>query len=248
MDSLAEEHGISQTIFGNLLKALDKACVTQGARIIDHVTKLRKQSNAKASSSSPSKSTLPKRAQNSSPLKKRKATSNRSDTEDQDDDDDDDMSLLPKTPTKKQKVNPPSKLSIRSSTKPPVESTPSTSASAEESDTSLAETPDEESSPAHTPAISLSNPGPPTRYRVSDQNRHHSDAMDVDYEPEVEDNEPRLPKRFRPVFLDYKQWYQRDPRIEQEWKEAEKHKGNMLTLYPHPFEKYRPAQMEVEDS
>jgi hypothetical protein len=239
LDSLAEEHGISQRNFDNLLKALDKGCVTQGTRITDIVTKLRKASNAQTSSASPSKS---KGAQNSSPLKKRKVASIRSDTEDIDSDDE--MALLPKTPTKKQKVDSSSKLMTRSATKSSIESAPSSRASSEESNASLAETPEDQSSSARVP----SSPRPTsTRYRVPDQSRVRSDAMDIDSESGVEVEEPTLPKRFRPVFLDYKQWYQRDPRLEREWKDAEKHKESMLTLYPHPFEKYRPAEMEVED-
>jgi hypothetical protein len=56
------------------------------------------------------------------------------------------------------------------------------------------------------------------------------EEMDDDDEPE---------ERFRPVFLDHQQWYQRDPRIAQEWEEAEKQKQKWDKLYGHPFEKYQ---------
>lgn len=66
-----------------------------------------------------------------------------------------------------------------------------------------------------------------------------SDSMDIDAEPpltlpfssekdsleedeEYEEDERIPPARFRPVFLDQKQWYQRDYRIERLWKDAEK--------------------------
>lgn len=210
MDSLAKEYGISQRIFDNLLKALDKACVDQEMRITEHIAALRKQMRAKPSLASPSKSTLPTGALNSSPSKQRKVASSRSDTGDGDDG----ISLLPKPPTKRQKVDTPSKSSIRrSGPKLPIESAiPSVSTShnpyALRTPARFSSEDDSESSPASTPPVS---PSPSTRCRFPDQNRVHSNAMDVDPESESEDDELPPPKRLRPVFLDHKKWEAPDP-------------------------------------
>jgi hypothetical protein len=76
---------------------------------------------------------------------------------------------------------------------------------------------------------------------------HQDDgSMDVDAnaEPpsssdESEDEIPP-PRRFRPVYLDHKQWFSRDPRLNRIWKQAEKQKRDMVQLHGHPFEEFRP--------
>jgi hypothetical protein len=51
-------------------------------------------------------------------------------------------------------------------------------------------------------------------------------AMDLDPLTELEASDEGVVavhqrRRFRPVFLDHKQWYQRDPRLDREWKRVE---------------------------
>ncbi|KDQ25704.1 hypothetical protein PLEOSDRAFT_1106608 [Pleurotus ostreatus PC15] len=69
-------------------------------------------------------------------------------------------------------------------------------------------------------------------------------AMDVDEDAESsspsDDGDVLVSRRFRPVFLDHKQWYRRDPRMARIWRTAEAHKEAMTKLYGHPFEEYRP--------
>ena len=53
---------------------------------------------------------------------------------------------------------------------------------------------------------------------------HDDTAMDVDVLSslsELTDEVTHEPRRFRPVFLDYKQWHRLDPRLEREWKQIE---------------------------
>ena len=55
---------------------------------------------------------------------------------------------------------------------------------------------------------------------------------------EDEEEEPR-PRRFRPVYLESKQWYSRDRRLARIWKAAEKYKRGMVELYGHPLDELR---------
>jgi hypothetical protein len=48
---------------------------------------------------------------------------------------------------------------------------------------------------------------------------HGEVAMNVDSPSQSDgDDETLQPRRFRPVFLDHKQWYRRDPRLEHEYR------------------------------
>ncbi|KAL0953403.1 hypothetical protein HGRIS_004642 [Hohenbuehelia grisea] len=87
----------------------------------------------------------------------------------------------------------------------------------------------------------------PSRYQQRQSSSH--DSMDVDAvvgtdeeEAPVEAHSQALltSRRIRPVFLDHKQWYRRDPRLNRIWKEAVSHREEMVKLYDHPFEQYRP--------
>ena len=57
-------------------------------------------------------------------------------------------------------------------------------------------------------------------------------------EDEELEEEPR-PRRFRPVYLESKQWYSRDRRLARVWKAAEKYKRGMVELYGHPLDGLR---------
>ena len=47
-------------------------------------------------------------------------------------------------------------------------------------------------------------------------------SLEDDEDPDVDaDAEARRPRRFRPVFLDQRQWLARDPRVEREWRMVE---------------------------
>lgn len=61
---------------------------------------------------------------------------------------------------------------------------------------------------------------------------------------EVDDVEPPAPRRFRPVYLDHKQWYSRDSRLNRIWKQGEKYKQHMVELYGHPLEQLRSSTMD----
>ncbi|KAI6037505.1 hypothetical protein EDC04DRAFT_2702894 [Pisolithus marmoratus] len=47
-------------------------------------------------------------------------------------------------------------------------------------------------------------------------------------------------KRFLPIFLDQQQWAAKDPKIVKMWGDAAAHRTHMTDLYGHPLEHYRP--------
>ena len=57
---------------------------------------------------------------------------------------------------------------------------------------------------------------------------------------EEEEREPP-PRRYRPVFVAFKQWNARDPKVEVRMKRAEKYHKDMVARYGHPFEHLRPV-------
>ena len=48
-------------------------------------------------------------------------------------------------------------------------------------------------------------------------------------------------RRYYPVFLDQQQWFARHQRVERVWADAATHCSNMVELYGHPLERYRPV-------
>ncbi|KIM59826.1 hypothetical protein SCLCIDRAFT_125474 [Scleroderma citrinum Foug A] len=48
-------------------------------------------------------------------------------------------------------------------------------------------------------------------------------------------------RRYYPVFLDQQQWLARDQRVERIWADAVTHCSQMVELYGHPLERYRPV-------
>lgn len=96
-------------------------------------------------------------------------------------------------------------------------------------------------SPFTTPAVSPSRTALDSR-RVSEEGARRSrriDVIDAENDGGAEGGvESRTPRRFRPIFLDQKQWFCRDEQAEDVWKEAETHSNQMTALYGHPFESY----------
>jgi hypothetical protein len=63
-------------------------------------------------------------------------------------------------------------------------------------------------------------------------------------ESDVEDLPPS--RRFRPVYLDCKQWNARDPRLARIWKKAEMHKEALIKQCGHPLDRYRHVDVEMD--
>ena len=63
-------------------------------------------------------------------------------------------------------------------------------------------------------------------------------------ESDVEELPP--PRRFRPVYLESKQWNARDPRLAQIWKKAEMHKQALIKQCGHPLDGYRHVDVEMD--
>ncbi|EGO24124.1 hypothetical protein SERLADRAFT_470899 [Serpula lacrymans var. lacrymans S7.9] len=82
----------------------------------------------------------------------------------------------------------------------------------------------------------VSSPSTPRRTRKPQSTpAEPSYAMDVD-EPEQHAQPSR--RRFRPIFLDSKQWCSRDPKLEAIWARAQRHVEGMTSLYGNPLQKY----------
>jgi hypothetical protein len=64
-----------------------------------------------------------------------------------------------------------------------------------------------------------------------------SGAEDLDLPP---------PRRFRPVYLDCKQWNARDPRLARIWKKAEMHKEALIKQCGHPLDRYRLVDVKMD--
>jgi len=209
---------------------------------------------------SPSKATLRTLPSKDSPHK-RKVTFPQAEIEG-DGYDDVDMDLLsPETPTKRRKLDSPSKFTLPVPTKAnssllrnnSLQSTPSSSR------VILGASEDQEEQLSHS---SLSDPSTPRRSQRHSHLQNHTDltkprqkvtdAMGVDSntnasassDEEEEEDELLPPRRFRPVFLDHKQWYGRDPRLDRMWRRGEIHKRGVMELYEHPLEQYRAVANE----
>ncbi|KAF5377882.1 hypothetical protein D9615_006679 [Tricholomella constricta] len=230
----ASEHHISLKILTKLLNKLTGCCTSVKARIQNDVKV--KRSPAKPVAATPRRS--PKKAlralpSRDSPTKRKLAEPLAEQTSDDEVSD----ALLPETPSKKRKADLSTKLSLPSLSPiklvfPPVAS-------------SSRVTPD-----THTIASGAS--APPRRAAAVSHSPSQRDesVMDVD---DGTDNHQRLPslheksdmeslplrRRFRPVYLDHKQWYGVDKRVKRIWKQAEQHRERMVELYGHPFESIR---------
>ena len=82
------------------------------------------------------------------------------------------------------------------------------------------------------PSTPKRTPGSRTRGKSTPRRGGEGDAED----------EPELPPRYRPVFLDHRQWYARDPRIEKEIAMGEELRRTFLDKFGQSIiDKYRPA-------
>jgi cell pole-organizing protein PopZ len=251
--SLCENHGVPLPAFKTIIKALDKDCDVAAGRIKSQLqemnssgapSKLRTRPST-SPQKSPSKSAMKAKSQDVAPAKpltlKRVVVAFSHTIDDLDD------TLLPETPTKRRRVESPLKLGANVSpikrTIAPQSATPSTAAF----DQAIRR----DSTPHHEQqksdfSVAISNgsysplPGPSTpRCTRNHPSRlsGESAAMEVDEQRA----EPPVRKRFRPVFLDQQQWCSRDPRLAKIWDAAIEHRTQMMELYTHPFEQYRPV-------
>ncbi|KAG2133448.1 hypothetical protein BD769DRAFT_1354091 [Suillus cothurnatus] len=255
--SLCQNHGVPLPAFKSVIKALDKDCDAVAGRI---KSQLQEMSSSGAPSKfrsrpstspqkSPSKSAMKAKSQDVTPakpltLKRAVVAFSHSNVDDLDD------TTLPETPTKRRRVESPSKrgasVSPTKRTIAPQRTILSTTAfeQAIRGDS----TPCHEQQKSAVPiAISSDShsqlPGPSTPRRTrSHPSRlaEESSAMEVD-EQRSEPIEPHVRKRFRPVFLDQQQWCSRDPKLSRIWDDAVEHRTQMMGLYAHPFEQYRPV-------
>jgi len=251
--SLCETHGVPLPAFKSIVKALDKDCDALADKIKSQLhngnspgasSKLRIRPSA-SPQKSPSKSVLKSKAQDRTPAKPlalKRAVAFSHDVQD----DSDDISL-PETPSKRRRVESPSKHSP---------STPRAKHAMTPLGTTSVTTAFEQamrgvSTPRHEAkksAFSINSshtslPGPSTPQRSRTHSSKFADeanAMEVDEEP-MESVELPVRKRFRPVFLDQQQWHSQDPKLAKIWDAAIEHRTKMMGLYPHPFERYRPA-------
>lgn len=153
-------------------------------------------------------------------------------------DDGDDMPL-PDTPTKKRKVDSlPTKASGSSSAINESHSAFRKAVSGRD---------DFEEAPVHVTDLDLPStpsPGPSTPRRTprsTGKNQTNIPPRGIASGVEQSSISERTPspppqsRRFRPVFLDRKQWAWRDPRIAREWRAMVEHKRSMVDLYGHPL-------------
>ena len=72
-------------------------------------------------------------------------------------------------------------------------------------------------------------------------------TLDLPSSSEESDAEDLPPsRRFRPVYLDCKQWNARDPRLTRIWKKAEMHKQALIKQCGHPLDRYGHADVEMD--
>lgn len=88
-------------------------------------------------------------------------------------------------------------------------------------------------------------PTRPKRARARSPPRAMPMEVDVTSENERTPSPTPLPRRFRPVFLDRKQWASRDPRVAKEWPVMIEHVNNMVGLYGHPFAQRIDVEMQA---
>lgn len=254
--SLCEGHGIPLPAFKSIVKALDKDCDALADRIKSQLHEINSSNGSSKTrlrpsaspQKSPSKSAMKSRPQNrtpSKPLALKRAVVFSHDVLD----DSDDISL-PETPSKRRRVESPSKsgssVSPTKRTMAPQRSTSSTAAF--ELAMSGVSTPHHERQKSSFSIGSSRSPLPglftPRQTRThSSRSAEEPDAMEVD-EQQVENLEivePSVRKRFRPVFLDQQQWLSQDPKLSKIWDAAVEHRTQMMRLYTHPFEQYRPV-------
>lgn len=130
---------------------------------------------------------------------------------------------LPETPTKKRKTDLSSSSAVLS--KPIFSPTPSSSRA------SIRVTPVRR---PETTVPSINVPLSPLKQSLPVTNTTF-DLPSSSEESDVDDLPP--PRRFRPVYLDCKQWNARDPRLARIWKKAEMHKQTLIQKCGHPLDR-----------
>ncbi|KAH7925595.1 hypothetical protein BV22DRAFT_1088762 [Leucogyrophana mollusca] len=249
--SLYENYSIQKTAFKALVRTIEKNCEAIADKIKADMTG-RRASRPSASqhraptspSKSPSKSALKGKSLELTPAKamvqKRSVVFSHSQPHDFDDD-----APFPETPTKKRKLGSPSKSATAESSprKRSVPNTPSSTASFHLAMSGASGgRANEESQPSVLPTASIASPisGPSTPRRTRSRpsmSLEEPATMDID---EVGGGgERRIYRRFRPIFVEQQQWCCRDPKTQDIWAQAEEHKLQMMSLYGHPFDKYR---------
>lgn len=92
-----------------------------------------------------------------------------------------------------------------------------------------------------TPSISV--PSSPLKRSLPVTNA----TLDLPSSSEESDVEEVPPsRRFRPVYLDCKQWNARDPRLARIWKKAEMHKQALIKQCGHSLDRYRHVDAEMD--
>ncbi|KAG1823777.1 uncharacterized protein BJ212DRAFT_1326654 [Suillus subaureus] len=255
--SLCQNHGVPLPAFKSVIKALDKDCDAVAGRIKSQLQEMNSSGTpskprtrpSTSPQKSPSKSAMKAKSQDITPakpltLKRAVVAFSHSTIDDLDD------TLLPETPTKRRRVGSPSKpgasVSPRKRTMAPQRTTPSITAFEQAIRGDSASCHEQQKSAFSIATSSGSHspfPGPSTpRHTRSYPSRPAEElaAMEVD-EQRSEHAEPPVRKRFRPVFLDQQQWCSRDPKLAKIWDAAVEHRTQMMGLYAHPFEQYRPV-------
>lgn len=261
---LLEDYRLGRRAFDTVVKTLSKNCESTANKILAEVNKLTRQraqrpekpaANApvpststrrtRSSTASPSKSAMKGKASESSPSKLlargRGVSFNYSTHTDEDDED----VSLPETPTKKRRVD----------------SSPSKSASSSNDQGLLAfkaamaghTTPNKVATmdlrdpiPADDLPTTPARPAPRrATYRSAARTNTvvREASMDIDMHSDTSASPSPSPpprRRFRPTFLDKKQWMLRDPRVLREWPAIQDHAREMTELYGHPFAAYMP--------
>jgi hypothetical protein len=98
--------------------------------------------------------------------------------------------------------------------------------------------------PTAIPSISV--PSSPLKRSFPVRNAT-SDVPSSSEESDVEDLDLPPTRRFRPVYLDCKQWNARDPRLARIWKKAEMHKQALIKQCGHPLNRYRRIDVEMDE-
>lgn len=263
--SLVEKYELSPRSFDSIVKILTSHCDSIAKNIQADMRKSRSQKDVPATQAtstttptttprvsprkprltnlSPSKSAMKGKASELSPSKilaqKRGVFFEQSAP---DENDEDDEMSFPQTPTKRRKVE-----------SPPIQSTAHSSAAKRRGLSAFEAAISGRALPSIDTIAGIhddivedipSQPGPSTPRRTPSSTSHYQSqkaardvAMDID-PPSQDDILPSphfQPRRFRPVFLDRKQWDSRDPRIRREWPAMKDHAKRMSELYGHPF-------------
>ena len=136
---------------------------------------------------------------------------------------------LPETPTKKRKADVSSS-SVRVLRTPPSARTTPVKVSQRKPEIAIPST--------NVPSSPLKRSLPVTNATFDlPSSSEESEAEDVDLPP---------PRRFRPVYLDCKQWNARDPRLARIWKKAEMRKQALIKRCGDPLARNRHVDVEMD--